>query len=343
VGWLLGLDLARMVDSAIEASPVAGENEIETLASLGLLDATTLIVERHDDGQWSSTDAVLEFDGPRRGMAAWLAEPAPMGSLDFISPEASLAGAVVTKDAIELLDDLLFSIDADLALEGLEELKEEHGIDLRADVAAFLGGEAAFALDGPVLPIPSWKLVVEVYDPYGLQETIERALDEANACLVEDGQPVLELERTEWSGHTFYAIRHLESGFSVHYLITEGYLVAAPSRALLVNALKYRRTGATLANSSVLQNLLPYNDYADCSAFFYRNLQPYADLVPLSNLSGSEQEAVREIVEAAGPSLVCAYGQESRIVVSGTGPSWLRMIQALGLPALFSNSAGLEP
>ena len=40
------------------------------------------------DGQMVAS-ATLGFDGPRTGMAAWLAEPAPMGSLDYISPDAS--------------------------------------------------------------------------------------------------------------------------------------------------------------------------------------------------------------------------------------------------------------
>mgnify|MGYP000178644013 CR=1 FL=1 len=34
---------------------------------------------------------------PRRGLAAWLAEPAPMGALEFISSEAYFAGGFVMK------------------------------------------------------------------------------------------------------------------------------------------------------------------------------------------------------------------------------------------------------
>jgi hypothetical protein len=38
-------------------------------------------------------------------------------------------------------------------------------LNLRNDIAAPLGGEYAFAIDGPILPVPSWKLVFQVNDP----------------------------------------------------------------------------------------------------------------------------------------------------------------------------------
>ena len=43
------------------------------------------------------------------------------------------------------------------------------------DLAASLGGEFALALDGPLMPVPSWKLVSEVYDPGRFQATLATA------------------------------------------------------------------------------------------------------------------------------------------------------------------------
>ncbi len=45
-------------------------------------------------------------------------------------------------------------------------------IDVRDDLAASLGGEFSLSLDGPPFPVPSWKLVAEVYDPARLQATL---------------------------------------------------------------------------------------------------------------------------------------------------------------------------
>ena len=37
-----------------------------------------------------------------------------------------------------------------------------------------------FAVDGPLLPLPSWKLVLEVYNPDALQATIEQFINAFN-------------------------------------------------------------------------------------------------------------------------------------------------------------------
>ena len=47
-------------------------------------------------------------------------------------------------------------------------------IDIRDDLAANLGGEFLISLDGPVLPTPSWKAVIEVRNPDQLEQTLER-------------------------------------------------------------------------------------------------------------------------------------------------------------------------
>ncbi len=48
-----------------------------------------------------------------------------------------------------------------------------NGCNLEDSRMAILGGEFALALDGPLFPTPSLKLVVEVYDPARFQKTLE--------------------------------------------------------------------------------------------------------------------------------------------------------------------------
>jgi len=56
------------------------------------------------------------------------------------------------------------------------------------DFAKPLGGEFAFAVDGPLLPTPSWKMVFEVYDPAHLQQTLERVVEKMNELAARDGK-----------------------------------------------------------------------------------------------------------------------------------------------------------
>ena len=45
------------------------------------------------------------------------------------------------------------------------EIDNKLQIDVRNDLIANLSGDFALALDGPVLPTPSWKMVIEVNNP----------------------------------------------------------------------------------------------------------------------------------------------------------------------------------
>ena len=60
--------------------------------------------------------------------------------------------------------------------QGESELK----IQFHRDLADTLGGEFTIALDGPILPTPSWKIVAEVKDPGRLQSTIQQLVTDIN-------------------------------------------------------------------------------------------------------------------------------------------------------------------
>ncbi len=208
--WLVGLDLQSVLARAADSDA----DDDAVLEALGITDATTLVLERHRVAETATTSGELGFTGPRRGLAAWLAEPAPMGSLAFVSTDATFAAAAVTRDAADMLDDLLRVVAADdaSALDELDRFEQEAGFELRADLAAALGGEATFAIDGPVLPVPSWKLVIEVYDPGTLESTLARAVERANEALVAEGQPGLTMTTEAAGGSQFTTITHQGSG-----------------------------------------------------------------------------------------------------------------------------------
>src|SRR6185312_9817891 len=142
--------------------------------------------------------------GPRRGLASWLASPAPIGALDFVSKDAGFAAAFVAKNPSHMLDDILSiagaSGQADLAKE-----ESKLGIQFRQDLADTLGGEVTFALDGPILPTPSWKMVVEVYNPGRLQSTIQQLVNDANEQ-AKDDQHKIALDQETVNGLTYYTL-----------------------------------------------------------------------------------------------------------------------------------------
>ncbi len=159
---------------------------------------------KEDQGK-SFNRATLSFSDTSHGMASWLAAPGPMGALEFISPDANGVAAFVVKEPVALVDDLMSALNAvdPKFSEHLGEFQNETGLNIRDDFAKPLGGEFEFAVDGPLLPTPSWKMVFEVYDPAHLQQTLERVVEKMNELAARDGKKGFEWDRSDSGGRTF--------------------------------------------------------------------------------------------------------------------------------------------
>ncbi len=317
-GWLFAADLAGFLS---EDAPDAEEE------ALGVRDLQHFIVNRQEVDGRADTRAALTFSQQRRGIASWLAAPAPMGALTFISPDANMAAAFIVKQPVDLLDDLI-KVSPDLSAE-LEKIRREQGFDVREDLAAPLGGEIAMAVDGPLLPTPSWKLVAEVYNPTRLQQTFELAVTELNAEMHKNGQGSLTLTEQQSGGHTFYTIAGstgAESKMSVHYVFEEGYLVAAASQALLERSLQQRESGVSLANHPKFRDLLGQDGQVNVSAFFYQNLGSVLDSASGLIPEGKDGAAFKNLILGQGPTLVYAYAEQDRILFASSNNSPLGSI-----------------
>jgi len=313
--WVVGVDVAALM----AADPAGSDASLERM---GLLDLQNIIAVRKSDGDLKQNRVVLTFDEPRKGLASWLAEPAPMGSLDFISPQANFAAAFVMEEPSSMVDQLLGFIGTDDAefQEQLEKFQQENGIDIRRDVAAALGGEFAVAIDGPLLPKPSWKLVVEVYNPAQLQQSLRWAVDRVNELALEHDRLGLELREQARGARRFYELQSLDTGISAHYLYTDGYLVAAASRALLGRALQVRDSGLNVTSSPKFTALLPRDGQVNFSAVVFTDLGSV--LGPLSGAIASatsqlppeQRMMIEQLGAASTPSLTLAYGESDQII-----------------------------
>jgi hypothetical protein len=339
VSWLVGVDIEAVLSTAMASMPEDEQGTQAILEQIGLLDASTLVFERHREQDQSAIRAVLDFTGPRHGIADWLAEPTTLNSLELISPNASLVSAVATRDAAEMFDLVTELIDNARpgVSEQLRAFEAAHGIDLRSDLAAPLGGELAFAIDGPMVPIPSWKLIVEVYDSVTLQQTIAGAVAAVDQLMRAQGQAGLSLTETSENGRTYHTIRHNGIGLQAVYTMADGYLIAAPHRTLIDTALQYRDTGTNLATSEIFHSLVQTDRYNGFSAIAYRNLSQLAEMIPEAISSQLPAQASQLIADNSEPSLVCLYGERDRITLNGTGTLLLSPAAILGSGGLFDD------
>src|SRR5262249_39769153 len=156
---------------------------------------------------------------------------------------------------------------------------------------------------------PSWKAIFEVYDADRLEQTFERVIDEVNKVAAKAGKPALTIDRELVGGKVFYAIKQQGTPIEFHYTFTNGYMIAAASRALLDNALRYRESGYTLLRSQRFISALPEDGNANFSAVFYHDLSPLIGplaQVAAGQLSGEQAKAVKSLAES-GPTVACAY------------------------------------
>jgi len=293
----------------------------------------------------TNSRAMVSFKEQRSGIASWLAAPGPMGALNFVSPDANVVAAFVVREPSSLVEELLGYLEtaSPRIRQDLKVLETDYGLKLREDFAAPLGGEFAFALDGPLLPTPSWKMIFEVYDPARLQQTFERVVDEVNKQAAKAGIGGLRWERSESGGHTFYALKSVTYGVELHFTYANGYLLAAPSRALVERSLKYRDSGFTLLRSPRFTSTLPADGNVNFSAIFYHDLAPLLEPIAgrmekaTKNLPEEQQQVIRATADAP-PTLAYAYAHGDRIIFAADsegGPFGLSPATLMGLPNSF--------
>jgi hypothetical protein len=226
----------------------------------------------------------------------------------------------------------------------LQAIEKDQGFDIRNDFAAPLGGEFAFAIDGPVLPTPSWKMILEVYDQAKLQNTFERAVEKLNEFSVLHGKGKLSLTSSASGDRTFYAMTSDKSGIEVHYTYVNGYLIAAPTRAVLDQTLRNRDAGSTLVNSTRFRSSLPQDGNTNFSAILYHDLAPL--LGPLAERMKSaggetndqQKQKLASLDVNAPPTLAYAYAQGDRITLAANtegGAFGLSPASLIGLPNSF--------
>src|SRR4029077_20462280 len=102
-GWLLCADMEQMVtDNEKKGSHSGLPPEIGNVRYLTM--------QHREVGGKTDNRADLTFTSERQGVASWLAAPASMGSLEFVSPDASMVTSAVIKNPRAIMEGLLQTI-----------------------------------------------------------------------------------------------------------------------------------------------------------------------------------------------------------------------------------------
>ncbi|HET8549258.1 MAG TPA: FecR domain-containing protein, partial [Bryobacteraceae bacterium] len=238
--------------------------------ALGSGDLRYIVVEQRQSSEGvGQTQATVNFAGERRGIASWLAAPGPMGSLDYVSPGATVAASFVVKQPDLIVDDLLSL--AETAHGGFRDeirsLESQLGIRFRDDIAASLGNDVTVALDGQLIP-PAWKFIVEVKDPSRIQQAIDRLVAEYNRRAREQGHRELIAKTRPLWGRSVHSLQFGEGGMDINYAFSDGYLIAAADADTLRRTFRTKDNG----NRIRLSRYLTADQYPNFSAVIYHDL-----------------------------------------------------------------------
>ena len=251
-GWLFAADLATV---AADMPVKSGMQDVRYfLATSKVIGGGTLA-----DGE---NHASVIFSKDRTGVASWLAVPGPMGSLNFVSPDAGFVVTTILKNPTLIVDDMVNSMskvaDQKLAL---------------TDLASAFGGELTVALDGPLLPVPSWKIVAEVYDPGRIQSAFQKLTTEFNTSSIDHSRTGnLTLTESMSDGQPYYTLKFDKLPWEADWTFVDGYWVAAASHQLVARAIQNRLTGYTLPKSAAFQQRLLHDGSTDFSALVYTTI-----------------------------------------------------------------------
>jgi type IV pilus assembly protein PilA len=266
---VIGVDLHQLM-ALIPPSPPQARIMLE---KSGFGDAKYLETENTIAGGRSTSKMEMVFNGPRHGVASWLAAPAPMGGLDFVPGNSSMAIDMVLKNPTLILDDLREMM-GDAAFASLPQMEAQLGVNLKQDLLSKLSGEIAFDLQQPPMPAlkadtglvvaPEFKIILRVNDPVGLQETFNRLMVVS---------PMQGGKREE-DGVTFHTLSSPSAAGKsneMNYFFMDGYLVITSDAETAREAVRAHRSGDSLGKSNKLRDARPAGQTENTSLVVYQD------------------------------------------------------------------------
>ena len=301
-GVVFGADLQKI----LAALPQKTDKDLMAFQNAGFADMKYLVWEHKDMAGRSTSQTELSFTGPRRGVASWLAKPAPLGGLNFISPKSPMVIALELKNLAEIFEDVREMATASNpdALSPLVMAEGQLQINIKQDLLSKLSGEVVLALDPPVKEQPEWKVALRVNDTAGLQQTFARLLA---------AMPV-ESHQQEENGLLYHSVV-IPSGpkpVEITYAFVDGYLLVAPSHKAVADAVQAHRDGGSLARSTDFQSWLAPGHSAEASGFVYQNLG--AMLGPMmAQMPADMGRMLTQAYSGSKPTVLWLYGENTAI------------------------------
>jgi hypothetical protein len=300
VSVIAGIDLHTLVAHA-PVPPAQGQIFDKT----GFADVKYLIWQHKDVPGAPASQAELSFNGPRKGIAAWLAAPRRLGSLDFVSPKAVFASTIVLNNPSRMIDDLrnLATASNPNAFAMADQMQLFLGVDLKKDILSYLGGELTFEID-QAQPDLVWKSVVQVNNWPNLQQSLSKLLASS------------QTKERQWveGGVTYHVVTvpSAPKPREVAYAFSDGYLVLGSSGEVVREGLRSHKSGESLAKAPNFLAAMPPGPALEASGLLYED--PVAiTTMSLAKASPEVARSFSQVPKGISPAVICAYADQTSI------------------------------
>jgi type IV pilus assembly protein PilA len=305
-GVVFGLDLQKIVS---EAQQGKSDKDMKEFQRTGFGDVKYLVWEHKDVSSQSTSEIELTFNGARRGIASWLARPAQLGGLDFVSPKAAMVFGLVLKNPGEMFEDIreIASASNPDALAPLVMAEGQLQVNIKQDLLGKLTGETIIDVENVTGNQPDWRLVFRINDPAGLQQTLARLLDSVP----------MNATQHEERGLTYRSLV-VPAGpkpMEISYAFVDGYLVIAPGHEALMESYQLHRNGGSLAKSADFRSSVPAGHSPEASGVIYQNLAPLMESA-MKQLPPGANKMFSQLYAGGKPASLWFYGDNSSIRLS---------------------------
>ena len=296
VGWLMAMDAPPLVR-------MTSGDDVPPAELAGMIGMKYLFLEQRAPAGGEENEVTFAFQGERAGMGSWLADSGSGGAAEYLPADVLIAGYVSTREPLQLFGEftaLMTKSDASFQ-DGLAQTDARLGAGFMESLAAAMGTEAAFGLNGFSVNGPAWVMAVLANDPPVIDTSLRKLVDVFNAELApEDQSKRIVLGQESAGGRSWSTMKAGGFPFGVTWTYDRGYLVAASDRALAERAIATRGGGSPLVWSPEFLAQLPSSAGIHPSAFGWVNTKGAFGL--LRSLPSSP--ALAGLLEQRDPVLV---------------------------------------
>jgi hypothetical protein len=325
-GWLIGVDATPVIEmSAGDDAP-----PVEFASMTGV---KYLFLEQRAPAGAEENEVTVTFQDARKGMASWLADSGSGGAAEYVPSDVLLAGYVSMREPGQLFQEFsaLMAQQQPSFQSDLTKVEDKLGTGFIGSLAAAMGTEAAFALQGFSASGPTWMMAGLANDPGVIDSSLAKLVETFNAELPPDQQDKrVTLTQESVNGRTWTALKVGGFPFGATWTYDAGYIVSASDRATAERAIATRNGGSALIWSTAFQRQLPASAGIHPSAFAWLNTKGALGI--FSALSPNQ--AVSGLLAEHDPVLVVFDGKPEQIHLASRTRLSSAIIDAMMLQSL---------